>query len=237
VRVLVWNLFHGRAVPGARRDLFRHFAGRIAEWEWELALLQEVPPWWPSELASSVEAEERAALTSRNGALPLRRALAVRWPDVIKSNGGGSNAILARGSIADHSSVRLRRFPERRVMQLARLGDGSCVANLHLSTIERLAREELSRALELALDWASDSALLFGGDLNLQDPDAPGLEHAAASHVDHVFVRGFDRVGEPVIPDQRLGPAALSDHRPLIVEVAPRSPQTSPSGPVSTPAP
>jgi endonuclease/exonuclease/phosphatase family metal-dependent hydrolase len=223
VRVLVWNLFHGRAVPGARRDLFRHFAARIAEWEWDLALLQEVPPWWPPELASATEAEERTALTSRNGALFLRRAAAVRWPDLIKSNGGGSNAILARGSVADHRAVRLRRFPERRVMQLARLADGTCVANLHLSTIERLAREELSAALDLALNWAGDSGLVFGGDLNLHDPAVPGLEQVAASDVDHAFVRGFEPAGEPLAPDQSLGPAMLSDHRPMIVALVARS--------------
>ena len=46
-RVLTWNLFHGRSVPGARRSLLDEFAARLAEWEWDVALLQEVAPWWP----------------------------------------------------------------------------------------------------------------------------------------------------------------------------------------------
>ena len=36
-------------------------------------------------------------LTSRNWLLFLRRAISVRNPDLLKSNGGGCNAILVRG--------------------------------------------------------------------------------------------------------------------------------------------
>ena len=39
----------------------------------------------------------RSVLTSRNLGLPLRRAIASRNPDLLKSNGGGANAILVRG--------------------------------------------------------------------------------------------------------------------------------------------
>jgi endonuclease/exonuclease/phosphatase family metal-dependent hydrolase len=217
MRVLIWNLFHGRAVPPAGRPLERAFAERIASWEWDLALLQEVPPWWPPALAHAAGAEARSALTSRNEGLALRRAIATRRPDLIKSNGGGANAILARVPIASHESIRLRRWPERRVLQLARLGDGTSVANYHASTVPKLAREELERAWTLALDWAGDSPLIFGGDLNLSDPSAPLVEiaHVAASHVDHLFVRGFEPQCEPVKPDR----GGLSDHAALIVGV------------------
>jgi endonuclease/exonuclease/phosphatase family metal-dependent hydrolase len=222
LRVLVWNLFHGRAVPGAGRELLDEFAARIAGWEWDVALLQEVPPWWPPELARAAGAEQRTALTSRNALLPVRRFVAERRPDLIKSNGGGSNALLARGtSIAEHRAVRLRRFPERRLVQLATLGDGTHVANMHLSTVPRLARDELARALALAGDG---SPLIFGGDVNLRDPVAPGLEHVAARDVDHVFVRGFILAGEVVRPERGL----LSDHEALLVPLEPRSPQSTP---------
>ncbi len=50
MRVLTWNLMHGRAVPPAGRELFDEFALALAGWEWEVALLQEVPPWWPARL-------------------------------------------------------------------------------------------------------------------------------------------------------------------------------------------
>src|SRR5689334_15683857 len=110
MHVLTWNLFHGRAVPNAGRDLERDYAETLAAWPWDVALLQEVPPWWPAGLARAAGApDHRAALTSRNALLPLRRAIARRRPDLIKSNGGGCNAILVRGArITEHRSLRLR---------------------------------------------------------------------------------------------------------------------------------
>src|SRR3954469_15494097 len=65
VRVLIWNLFHGRAVPRAGRPLLAEYATTVAGWEGDVALLQEVPPWWPATLAAASGAEFRAVLTSR----------------------------------------------------------------------------------------------------------------------------------------------------------------------------
>ena len=81
MRVLTWNLLHGRSVPPAGRDLFDEFADALAGWEWDVALLQEVPPWWPPALGVRLDADERLVLTSRNALLPARRAVATRWPD------------------------------------------------------------------------------------------------------------------------------------------------------------
>lgn len=143
IRVLTWNLFHGRSVPPAGRSLLAEFAARLAEWDWDVALLQEVPPWWPPLLAATTDAEQRTVLTSRNAALPLRRALAERWPDAIKSNGGGANAVLSRVGIEEHHALTLRRWPESRVAQLVSVGDGLCAMNFHASTRPPLARDEL----------------------------------------------------------------------------------------------
>ena len=122
--VLSWNLFHGRADPAAGRPLLVEFCRTLAAWEWDVALLQEVPPWWPRLLGEASGASARMALTSRNFPLFARRALARRNPDLITANGGGSNAILVRGMpIGEHRIHELTRRPERRVMHGITLPD------------------------------------------------------------------------------------------------------------------
>ncbi len=227
MRVLTWNLFHGRSLPPSRAALLAQFAAKLADWEWDVALLQEVPPWWPQTLAHASGAEQRSALTSRNALLPLRRAVAERSPELIKSNGGGCNAILARVPISEHSTRRVRLWPERRVAQLVRLPDGTCVVNFHASTRRTRAEQELSRLWEQAHAWTGEARrpLILGGDLNLREPRAPGtaIEHVAAHEVDHVFARGLASVGEAELLDRyaRLGNqrCELSDHAPLRVRV------------------
>jgi endonuclease/exonuclease/phosphatase family metal-dependent hydrolase len=226
---LSWNLFHGRSLPPAGRDLAAEFESLLASWEWDLALLQEVPPWWAHALARAADAEQRRALTSRNSLLALRRVLARRRPDLIKSNGGGSNAILARGKIVEHRSLRLRSRPERRVAQLARLADGTCVANFHASTRVPLAEDELERLCARALAFAGERPLVLGGDLNLRKPVARDARLAllASRDVDHIFARGLEAVGRPVLLDRRValpdGTVELSDHPPLRVELRARA--------------
>lgn len=222
MRVLTWNLFHGRSVPPCGRDLEEEFARAIASWPWDVALLQEVPPWWGPALASTARAEQRTALTSRNSLLGLRRSLARRWPDAIKSNGGGSNAILSRRTLLEDRAVRLRTRPERRVAQLARIEGGLVVANFHGSTRVPLAEQELSRLWSLAVGLAGGSPVILGGDLNLRAPVAPvpGAVHAAARDVDHIFCTGLDaRAQARVLAPKLEEGAALSDHPPLLVEL------------------
>jgi endonuclease/exonuclease/phosphatase family metal-dependent hydrolase len=234
VRVLTWNLFHGRSLPPSRSALAAEFAALLAAWEWDAALLQEVPPWWPPVLAHAADAEQRTALTSRNVGLALRRALAERWPDLVKSNGGGCNAILARRAIAEHRAVRLRAWPERRVAQLARLRDGTCLVNFHGSARVALAEGELERLWERALAWAGEAPLIVGGDLNLRSPRAPDSDivHVACRDVDHLFVRGLEPAAPADLLDRRIlveeNRVELSDHVPIVVRLRPsdaRGPQ------------
>jgi endonuclease/exonuclease/phosphatase family metal-dependent hydrolase len=225
MRVLTWNLFHGRSVPPAGRELATEFAERLSTWEWDAALLQEVPPWWPDLLARSARADHRAALTSRNLGLVVRRAVARRWPDLIKSNGGGCNAILARQEIVEHRTVQLRLWPERRVAQLARLSDGTCLVNFHGSARSTLAEAELERLWKCPLAWAGGAHLILGGDLNLRSPKAPDPDilHVAERDVDHIFARGL-ALSEPAqLLDRRAvvsnGEVELSDHVPLLANL------------------
>jgi endonuclease/exonuclease/phosphatase family metal-dependent hydrolase len=217
MRVLTWNLYHGRAVEPRRRDLLDDFAATIAAWEWDVALLQEVLPWWPARLGAACSASARSARTSRNFIPPLRW-LGRPMPDLVKSWSGGCNAILVRGEpIAEHRRLHLRLRPERRVMHAVRLGSGVWIANLHAQVRpELLARSDTARAAGTALAWAGDAPLVLGGDFNLPDPAAAGLRHVGGNWVDHVFVRGMEPRGRRELPDR----GGLSDHKPVIVEVA-----------------
>ena len=142
MHVLTWNLFHGRAVPPAGRELLEEFAAALAGWEWDVARCRRCRRGGRPSSARRLGAEHRAVLTSRNALVPLRRALAVRWPDAIKSNGGGANAILVRGggTVSEHRRLRLARWPERRWMHGVRLSSGVWVGNLHASTSDYAAR-------------------------------------------------------------------------------------------------
>lgn len=219
--VLSWNLFHGRALPPLDRNLIGAFSAKLAAWRWDVALLQEVPPWWPVALARACGAEQRTAMTSRNSLLALRRGVAERRPELIKSNGGGCNAVLARVPIVAHRSLRLRVWPERRVAQLVRLGNGACVANFHGSTRVPLAEQELSRLCDAADAWAGESPLVIGGDLNLRAPLAAGdaIALLASRDVDHILARGLTSERAAQVLDRHAFAygrrVELSDHPPL----------------------
>jgi endonuclease/exonuclease/phosphatase family metal-dependent hydrolase len=215
VRVLTWNLFHGRSVPGAGRDLREEFASVLAGWEWDVALLQEVPPWWPDELCRRIGCQQRSVLTSRNGLLPVRRAIAIRWPDLIKSNGGGCNAILVRAyEIDQHRAFRLCVWPERRWLHAVRLGSGTWIGNLHGGGPAR----DAERARESALEWAAGAPLVLGGDFNIHSLTLPGLVHAGGSGPDHIFVTELQPAGQAAVLDR----GRLSDHAPVAVTLSPQ---------------
>ncbi|MEA2255213.1 MAG: hypothetical protein QOG35_1258 [Solirubrobacteraceae bacterium] len=217
MRVLTWNLFHGRSVPDARHGQLGAFAQRLASWEWDVALLQEVPPWWPAELARAAGASARSAPTSRNRLLPARRALADRRPDLMKSSGGGANAILVRGdAILDHRVRTLRRWPERRVVHAVRLAGGVWVANLHAQAHrEQRAEDDVAIAAATVVTWSAGAPVVLGGDLNLRAPAVAGFAAVAGHSVDHVLVRGLEAAG----PGRTLQRGRLSDHAPLLVEL------------------
>jgi endonuclease/exonuclease/phosphatase family metal-dependent hydrolase len=218
VRVVTWNLYHGRSRPPSGRSLLNEFAAALDGWKWDVALLQEVPPWWPPMLARAAGAQERTQLTSRNWLLPLRRAISERNPDILKSNGGGANAILVRGQILEHRSLRLRQRPEGRWVHGVRLADGGWAVNVHSHNHpEALALADTRKAIEAARDWARGAPLIFGGDINLKRPPAfPGLVHLGGNHVDHLFTDGRPAAGKREVLDR--GP--LSDHPPVAVTLA-----------------
>jgi endonuclease/exonuclease/phosphatase family metal-dependent hydrolase len=215
MRVLTWNLFHGRAVPGAGRELVDEYAAALAGWDWDVALLQEVPPWWPPALARACDADARTALTSRNALLALRRALARRHPDLMRSSGGSANAILVRGArITEHRRLTLRYRPERRVCHAVALEHGPWCANLHAQVhCEARAQADIARAAAVTLGWAHGGPVLLGGDLNVRRPIAPGFALLGGHGVDHLLGHRMCAAGAVQLPER----GRLSDHAAVIV--------------------
>jgi endonuclease/exonuclease/phosphatase family metal-dependent hydrolase len=257
LRVLSWNLYHGRDHPPepelrtwrsrllripergethlqVNRDLLPEFSAVLSGAAWDVALLQECPPRWTNALARACGAAAQVSLTSRNSLGGLRGLLARQNPDLIASNEGGANMTLSRvGGFADVDEVVLREgpFPERRTMGLARLPSGVCIANLHASTADPHAEEEVRIAARRALAWAREAPLILGGDFNVRpghselfaELDGLGLTGAGdPSSIDHILARGLAVLepGRPW-PAQRRevredGLAIrLSDHAPV----------------------
>jgi endonuclease/exonuclease/phosphatase family metal-dependent hydrolase len=149
LRVLSWNVFHGRDWPPdprlrksrklrsrlfrrtvhgdthvqVNRSLYEEFATVLATSRWDVCLLQECPPRWADRLADECQASTFAALTSRNSLAPLRGLIAERNPDLMGSWEGGSNLTLVRlpWRIVEASSVLLNPLWERRMRERRRL--------------------------------------------------------------------------------------------------------------------
>jgi endonuclease/exonuclease/phosphatase family metal-dependent hydrolase len=222
MRVLSWNLYHGRDFPPhpalftlrsrllrrternathvqVNRPLLDEFARVLHGFEWEVALLQEAPPRWFGELQRTTGATGARVPTSRNVLPPLQAALADWNPDLIASWEGGSNQILVRrpGRTLEHRTLTLTRRPERRRMHWVRLelpGRGPlCVANLHASTGRPAqASAEVVTAAVAAVGWSGPAPLVFGGDLNLRPEREPEP---------FVQLRARFGLGEPTAPD------------------------------------
>jgi endonuclease/exonuclease/phosphatase family metal-dependent hydrolase len=239
VRVLTWNLYHGRDVPAVtdvNRPLLREFAELLDRLDWDVALLQEAPPLWHRELCRRTGSSGVRVWTSRNWWPWLQRKLADWNPDLIRSSEGGSNQILVRrpGQVLEHRRLPLARWPERRRMHWVRLDGGVCVANLHASTGRgRKTVDEVLRAARAAVEWSGPDALVFGGDLNVSPGDDPAAfallsalgfsEPTAPDAIDHVLACGLS-VAVPPRPVEREVEAAdgvrirLSDHAPVLAE-------------------
>jgi endonuclease/exonuclease/phosphatase family metal-dependent hydrolase len=242
MRVLTWNLYHGRDVPAVtdvNRPLLNEFAGVLDRLEWDVALLQEAPPAWFDALASATRSTGVRALTSRNWWPWLQRKLADWNPDLVKSSEGGSNQILVRspGRVVESRQLTLARWPERRRMHWVRLEEGVSVANLHASAGRpRQAAAEVTRAARIALDWSGPDPLVFGGDLNLRPAhDAQPFaelrslgfsDSTGPDAIDHLFAHGLRVVQRPrrLAPEERETEDAagvrirLSDHAPVLAE-------------------
>ena len=202
MRVLSWNLYHGRDFPPdpalftwrgrllrkternethaqVNRPLLDEFGDVLDGLEWDLALLQEAPPRWFRPLCARTRSHGTLVRTSRNWCQPLQRPLADWNPDLLASSDGGSNQMLVRapGRVLERRRLTLAHRPEQRRMQWARLElpEGRvCAANVHASAgLPERAAAEVLRAAEHAVAWSDGDPLVFGGDLNLRPARNP----------------------------------------------------------------
>jgi len=268
VRALSWNLFHGRDHPPERelntwrsrlwrmtersethaqvnRDIYAQFRDLIADADWDVALLQEVPPRYAEALTIDSVAEPHMVLTSRNVLPVLQGAIARLNPDLIASWEGGANLTLVRPrlealKIVERRDLLLTRTPERRRMAFTRLAGGLCIANLHASAGPGPASREVMRAAATAYGWAAGAPLIFGGDLNSRPAVSAALFNRLSQRydltgatsdqaIDHLLSHGLELL-EPAnqwqqerreLPDPtHKGPGQakairLSDHAPV----------------------
>ena len=196
IRVITWNLFHGRdGLPGLgatrrstwlrrpeddgvhvhlNRKLTREMAQRIAAWDPDLCALQEVSPTAVREIAAATGMRAVWATTGPLiGPARLRDALAARNPDLWRTHEGNANALLV--------GRRLELVPDSR--RTVRLNPLRAIAR---DTRElRLTRGELVRYLpEPRRLVLARVALPGGGELvagsthchNSRHPDVVGRE-------------------------------------------------------------
>ncbi|MBJ7453526.1 MAG: hypothetical protein JHC71_15810, partial [Blastococcus sp.] len=145
IRVITWNLFHGRdGLPGlgaTRRSTWRHIpeddgvhmhlnrkltdlmAERLASWEPDLCALQEVPT---AAIADIALITGMQAVWTTTGPLigprRLRDALAARNPDLWRTHEGNANVLLAgpRLGLVEGSRRSVRLNPVMTILRSAR---------------------------------------------------------------------------------------------------------------------
>ena len=264
LRVLTWNLFHGRDAPpgefergpdwrfGGRslrsgdyvlvnRSLEGEFVRVLNGLEWNVALLQEVPPAWSGPLAEATGANGSFTPTSRNWMRPVTGSLWARRPHLVGSWEGGGNLILVRDGLGLDPGGQDRRIltllPERRVVQSVRLEGGVDLYNLHASIGHERASRDVLEAASFASETSGPRPLVLGGDFNcrpstgrpfpelttrfrLSDPPS-----GMTGSIDHLLVRGLEVVEPPrPLPDRSREVAdpesgaliRLSDHTPVV---------------------
>jgi len=210
IRVVTWNLFHGRdGLPGlgaTRRStwlrrpeedgvhihLNRKFTDRMAErlasWEPDIAALQEVPV---AAIGPIADATGMAAVWTTTGPLigpaGLRDALARRNPDLWRTHESNANVLLIgpRLGLVEGSRVSVRLNPVTTILRTAR--------RLRLERGELVRYLPEPRRLVLCRVITPGGAQIVAGCAhchNARHPDVVGLEIARAAAAVRDAARG-----------------------------------------------
>ena len=160
--------------------------------------------------------EARLVLTSRNALLPLRRTIATRWPDLIKSNGGSCQRDPgpAATRIVEHRTRRLCVWPERRWVHGCASAPRRRVGGEPAR--RRAAPRRAPRRRERRCAGPAALPVVLGGDFNIRGLRLDGFERAGGHEVDYVFVRGIPAGAAADVLDR----GRLSDHAPVSVALS-----------------
>lgn len=214
MRVATWNVQHGMRPDGV---VDVELVGRtVASLDADVVALQELDV--RTRRAERLDQPAAVASVAR-----LRHVYAAARR--LSWLGRFGVALLSRGAIDDVEVLRLPGDRRRRIAVLTRTS-GASVAAVHLSR----RRDESARQLSLVLDrlLARPGPHVLLGDLNRRDHEVGVLARrglvvaggpptypagAPVLRIDHVAVTGFaiDGVDVPSV--------AVSDHRPLVVEL------------------
>ncbi len=232
MRLVTFNIRHGAPGRGNEVDPAR-LAEACASLRPDVLALQEVDRHNPRSCGADLTAVAAEATGMDS----------VFGPTLTRDGGQYGNALLVRGSIHDVALLRLprglraweRREPRGAIVASVSVGaDRLSVAATHLSTRRRESGRQLEAVLDALARRPGPRALL--GDLNRR----PGELAAAGARgglvvaggpatfpawrpilrIDHVAVEGVDITGVEVVP------TAISDHRALVVTVAPPGPRS-----------
>jgi endonuclease/exonuclease/phosphatase family metal-dependent hydrolase len=227
VRVATWNVRHGRPRHGFASN--RRLARAVADLDVDMLAVQEVDrrvirSWFadqPGLVAEAMDADQHHFAAARHFLL---------------LTGEDGIALSVRGELDCRRVLELPRADgaQRRVAIVADVtvgDDDATVVATHLHNDASVATRQLDALLEAIADEPRPRLLL--GDLNLRPDDIAGALAAAGfalvdadvtqpawapvQRIDHIAVDGM-------VAGQSFVPAvAVSDHRPVVVEVRPAS--------------
>jgi endonuclease/exonuclease/phosphatase family metal-dependent hydrolase len=236
LRVATFNIRHGTAGPGRPTDLVR-LGVEVVGLDADVVGLQEVDRW----AARSGGVDQTAVLAAAAGA-EHHHGVAHLLPD----GGRYGNALLVRGRIDHVEDLPLPGGGEPRAAVVARVragaaGSATTVVVTHLQHAGGRPRPTAEVQLDWLLDRVAelDGPLVVLADFNLPFSTVAPRARAAGllavdappgfparrpdRTIDGVLLRGWDPLGVDVPP------VTVSDHRPLVVDVAP-SPRTIDAG-------
>ena len=210
IRAVSFNIQHGRR-PDGIVDVHA-LSSSCAAFDADVLALQEVD-----------RETKRAGFADEAAVVAEACDMAFAFGDALPHYG---NALLVRGGLADVEVLPLPHAPDRepRVAVLGR-GAGISIACVHLG-LHGDAVPQLPRVIEALCERPGPHLLI--GDLNLEfevldvapltlvEPPPTFPAHRPRRRIDHVAVGGLRVSRVAALPAQ-----AVSDHRPLLVEVSP----------------